>query len=141
VRNLFRKFKQLEQNFLLHDSYIYRAVWIATVAAEILALAYAITTGNFHPFVMWALLTPMGFCCAFQAVNHVATSCIAKEQNKISEKYFLASAVREAIAAIQLPTPISQLAPTSVSLFGRLMPTPAPSIDQISANTPLHFAS
>lgn len=132
---------RLERLHLMHDNNKYRAVWIGTVAAELLAVAHAITTGDFNPFVFYTLLIPMGFCCAFQACNNDAVQWIRKARNGIAQESYLDTNIQEAIAAVQPPTPISQPTQSSIHLFGRVTPTPAPSIDKISANTPLHFAS
>lgn len=130
-----------EQAHQLHDINKYQAIWIVTVAVELFAFAYAVATGNFNPLVFYTLLVPMGFCCAFQACNNDAAQWISKARRKIAEETYLDKSIQEATAATQPPTPISQPTLFFVSLFGRVTPAPVPSIDQISANTPLHFAS
>ena len=127
-----------------HDNHNYRFVWVAITALELVAVAYSFATGEFHTSIFYgllSLLTLLGICCALQASNNANAGTIKEAEDKITWQISIEKMVQDAIAAILPIAPKIQLTPPVVNSFGRITSNPPPTIEKISANTPLHFAS
>jgi hypothetical protein len=124
-----------------HHRPIYQSVWVVLVVLTLATASYSFITGEFHTSTYFGLLVSMGICCALQASNDGNANTIAEILEEITRQIFLEKMILAAIAALQLIAPKTQLPSFVVHAFGQITSTPQPSIEKISANTPLHFAS